>query len=71
MRRLVARLGTRFGPGVAMLALVVLVLAGGPRLHLAFEDRGDPRPGQFALSADVAGLGMALVISWSKRTTLR
>ena len=64
------RLGARVGPGLAMLALVMLLLAAGPRLQLAFEDRGDPRPRQFAVSADVAGRGLALVISWSKRARL-
>ncbi len=41
-------MATRFWPGVVMLALVLLLLAGGPRLHPAFDDRGDPRPRQFA-----------------------
>jgi hypothetical protein len=69
--RAMRQLGMRVGPGLLVLALIMLLLAGGPRLRLAFEDPGDPRPSQFEMNAEIAGLGLALVISWSKRAILR
>ena len=53
--------------GAAVLGLLMLT-AGPQRLHLALEDRGDPRPRQVAISAEVAGLCLALIVSWTQRT---
>ena len=56
------RLASRIG----LLALVVVaVIAAEPRLKLAFEDSGDPRPHRFALTGEVMGKVLGLVISWS------
>ncbi|WP_310497878.1 hypothetical protein [Sandarakinorhabdus sp.] len=56
--------GTRGRLALAIAAVAALA-AAEPRLHLAFEDRGDPRPHQFSLSGEIVGLAMGLVISWS------
>jgi hypothetical protein len=52
---------------IAGLALMAALVAAQPRLHLAFEDRGDPRPRQMALTGEVVGLVLGVVISWSQR----
>ena len=52
--------------GMALLVIAALV-AAQPRLHLALEDRGDPRPRQFAVKGEILGQALGLVISWSKR----
>lgn len=51
--------------GMALL-VVAAIVAAQPRLHLALEDQGDPRPRQFALSGEIMGQALGLVISWSK-----
>lgn len=48
------------------LLIVAAIVAVQPRLHLALEDRGDPRPRQFAMTGEIMGQAMGLVISWSK-----
>lgn len=55
----------RLGLGVSALAGFAALVAAEPQLHLAFEDRGDPRPRQMAVSAEIAGKVLALVISWT------
>ncbi len=50
--------------GVLML-VVAAIVAAEPRLTLAFEDAGDPRPQRFALTGEIMGKAMGLVISWS------
>ena len=51
---------------IGMLALVMMaIIAAEPRLTLAFEDSGDPRPHRFALTGEVMGQVLGLVISWS------
>ena len=50
---------------LGMLMLVVAaIVAAEPRLHLAFEDSGDPRPQRFALTGEIMGKALGLVISW-------
>ena len=49
-----------------MLAAAALLVAE-PRLNLAFEDAGDPRPRRMALTAEVMGKALGVVISWSER----
>jgi hypothetical protein len=62
----------RLGYGVSALAAAATLIAAEPRLNLAFEDRGDPRPHQFEMSAQIAGKVLALAISWtSHRNRLR
>lgn len=59
---MIAQLASRIG----LLALVVMaVVAAEPRLTLAFERDGDPRPHRFALTGEVMGKVLGLVISWS------
>lgn len=53
--------------GLATLAALGALVAAQPRLHLAFEDRDDPRPRQLALQGQVAGQCLGLVISWTAR----
>jgi hypothetical protein len=50
--------------GLVVLAVMALV-AAEPRLTLAFEQVGDPRPQRFALTGEVMGKALGLVISWS------
>lgn len=51
---------------IGLLALLVGgLLYAEPRLTLAFERRGDPNPYQFALTGEVMGQVMGLVIRWS------
>lgn len=57
----------RLALGLALAAAIAATTAEGPQLRLAFEDRDDPRPQQFALTARIAGLGAGLIISWSAR----
>jgi hypothetical protein len=59
----------RLGYGVSILAAAAVLVAAEPQLHLAFEDRGDPRPHQVAMTAEVAGKALALVVSWTSRST--
>jgi hypothetical protein len=49
---------------LVILAVMALV-AAEPRLTLAFEQAGDPRPQRFALTGEVMGKALGLVISWS------
>lgn len=59
---MMGQLASRLG----VLALIAMALiAAEPRLNLAFEDRGDPRPHRFALTGEVMGKALGLVISWS------
>lgn len=59
---MIGQLASRIG----LLALVVMaVIAAEPRLTLAFEQHGDPRPQRFALTGEVMGKVLGLVISWS------
>jgi hypothetical protein len=59
---MIRQLASRIG----LLALVVMaIVAAEPRLNLAFEDSGDPRPHRFALTGEVMGKVLGLVISWS------
>lgn len=59
---MIGQLASRIG----LLALVgMAVVAAEPRLTLAFEDSGDPRPQRFALTGEVMGKVLGLVISWS------
>ena len=53
--------------GMAVLIAGAMV-AAQPQLHLAFEDRDDPRPRQFALSGQIMGMALGLVVSWSVET---
>ena len=51
---------------LGMLILVgAAIVAAEPRLTLAFEDAGDPRPQRFALTGEIMGKALGLVISWS------
>lgn len=50
--------------GLVILAVMALV-AAEPRLTLAFEQADDPRPQRFALTGEVMGKALGLVISWS------
>ncbi len=58
-------LTSRIGMAVLIAGAVV---AAQPQLHLALEDRGDPRPRQFALSGQIMGMALGLVVSWSVET---
>lgn len=58
----------RLGYGLSAVAAVAALVAAEPQLHLAFEDRGDPRPRQMSVSAEIAGKVLALVISWTSRS---
>lgn len=51
--------------GMALL-VVAAIGATQPRLHLALEDRGDPRPRQFAMTGEIMGQALGLVISWTQ-----
>jgi hypothetical protein len=51
---------------LGMLMLVgAAIVAAEPRLTLAFEDATDPRPHRFALTGEIMGKALGLVISWS------
>jgi hypothetical protein len=50
--------------GLIILTVMALI-AVEPRLTLAFEQAGDPRPKRFALTGEVMGKALGLVISWS------
>ncbi|MFZ4380787.1 MAG: hypothetical protein ACOYO0_02325 [Sandarakinorhabdus sp.] len=56
--------------GMALL-VVAAIVAAQPSLHLALEDRGDPRPRRFALTGEVMGQALGLVISWSRTSRHR
>lgn len=59
---MIGPLASRLG----VLALMVMALvAAEPRLTLALEQPGDPRPQRFALTGEVMGKVLGLVISWS------
>jgi hypothetical protein len=61
----------RLGYGLSVFAAAAAFVAAEPQMHLAFEDRGDPRPRQFAMSAEIAGRALALVISWTSHHDFR
>jgi hypothetical protein len=47
-----------------MALMVAALIAAEPCLTLAFEQVGDPRPKRFALTGEVMGKALGLVISW-------
>jgi predicted protein tyrosine phosphatase len=51
--------------GVAALLALAAIGERDLRLTLAFEHRADPNPRQIEIAADLAGLGLALLLSWS------
>jgi hypothetical protein len=52
---------------IGLVVLAVMALgAAEPRLTLAFEQVGDPRPQRFALTGEVMGKALGLVISGSQ-----
>lgn len=57
------------GPLAPRLAIVGLaaaaILTAQPRLNIALERAGDLQPRRFALSGEVMGRALGLVISWS------
>ncbi len=57
-RELIERLGM-------LVVIASAVIAAEPRLHVALEDTGDPRPHRFALNGEIMGKVLGLVISWS------
>ena len=59
----------QLGYGLSAVAALAVLVAAEPQLHLAFEDRGDPRPRQMAVSAEIAGKALALVISWTSHSS--
>lgn len=72
---MIGQLASRIG---LMALMVAALIAAEPRLTLAFEQVGDPRPKRFALTSEVMvkALGIitiGLVISWSdgRRQLLR
>ena len=52
--------------GVA-LALAAMATNGGARLTLAMHDRADPNPHQVQIAAEVAGVALALLVTWTER----
>ncbi len=57
--------------GTALAALGLLAIAGTAiereaKLTLAFEDRGDPNPRQMSLGMKIAGVVVALAVSWTE-----
>ena len=50
-------------------ALALVAVSGGKsaQLKLAMEDRADLNPRQVSLGAELAGLGLGIVVSWSER----
>ena len=59
---MIGQLASRIG---LMALMVAALIAAEPRLTLAFEQAGDPRPQRFALTGEVMGKALGLVISWS------
>ena len=60
---MIGQLASRIG---LMALMVAALIAAEPRLTLAFEQVGDPRPKRFALTGEVMGKALGLVISWSQ-----
>jgi hypothetical protein len=58
MRAQMVRLGL-------LAAALAIFVAAEPRLTLALEDPDDQRPHRFALTGEVMGRAMGVVISWS------
>lgn len=51
---------------LGMLAMAIaMIVAAEPRITLSLEDPDDRRPHRFALTGEVMGRVMGLVISWS------
>ncbi|MBU6164625.1 MAG: hypothetical protein KGQ52_00680 [Alphaproteobacteria bacterium] len=48
-----------------LLLVAAAVVAAEPRLTLALEQVGDPHPQRFALTGQIMGKALGLVISWS------
>lgn len=48
-----------------LLLVAAAVVAAEPQLTLALEQAGDPRPQRFALTGQIMGKALGLVISWS------
>jgi hypothetical protein len=61
----------RLGYGLSAVAALATLVAAEPQLHLAFEDRDDPRPRQMAISAQIAGKALAFVVSWTSHRSFR
>ena len=59
---MIGQMASRIG---LMALMVAALIAAEPRLTLAFEQVGDPRPKRFALTGEVMGKALGLVISWS------
>lgn len=53
---------SRIGLAALMLAAII---AAEPRLHIALERAGDVAPRRFAMTGEVMGQVLGLVISWS------
>lgn len=57
------------GPLASRLALIgmaaLAIVAAQPRLVIALEQVGDLNPRRFALTGEIMGMAMGLVISWS------
>jgi hypothetical protein len=56
-------------PLLALLLLPLLAVAHpGPdlRLSLNFHDRADPNPRQVQIAAEVAGLALSFLVSWTQ-----
>jgi hypothetical protein len=51
---------------LAMLALAgAAIVTAQPRLHIAMENLDDPNPRRFALTGELMGKVLGVVISWS------
>jgi hypothetical protein len=59
---MIGQLASRIG---LMALMVAALIAAEPRLTLAFEQVGDPRPKRFALTGEVMGKALGMMISWS------
>ena len=55
--------------GVAALLLLMVAWDGEAKLNLAFEDRADPNPRQMQIAAEVAGLCLGLLVSWTSEAS--
>lgn len=54
---------------LAVLALMgAAIVTAEPRLHIALESLNDPNPRRFALTGELMGNVLGLVISWSGKS---
>jgi hypothetical protein len=60
---MIGQLASRIG---LMALMAAALIAAEPRLTPAFEQVGDSRPKRFALTGEVMGKALGLVISWSQ-----